>query len=178
MSDFAIAEAPAAVVVRPARPEDLDAVAGIYTPFVSDSLVTFELEPPDRAEWLRRHEHVTAAGLPFLLAEVDGRAAGYAYCTPWRTRPAYHGTVEDSIYVAPWAAGRGIGGRLLDALLTACGQADVRQVLAVVVDTGDPASVALHRSRGFTDAGRLRGVGVKHGRTLDTVLLQRSLVSD
>ena len=164
-----------AVNVRPARPADLDAIREIYAHFVTTSVATFELDPPDRAEWVRRYEHVAAHGLPFLVAELDGTVAGYAYCTPWKARPAYRGTVEDSVYVAPWAAGQGVGGRLLDELLAACAVAGVREVIAVIADTGDPASVRLHLGRGFGEAGRLRGVGVKHGRTLDTLLMQRSL---
>ena len=104
-----------------------------------------------------------------------GRVAGYAYCAPWKTRPAYRHTVEDSIYVAPDAVGCGIGGRLLDELLTECTRAGVREVIAVIVDADGAASLALHRNRGFVDAGRLTAVGFKHGRWLDTMLLQRSL---
>ncbi len=110
-----------------------------------------------------------------MAATVDGEVVGYGYCAPWKTRPAYRYTAEDSVYLAPRAIGRGIGGQLLDALLTGCVQAGIRQVIAVIVDTDDPASLALHHNRGFVEAGRLTGVGFKHGRWLDTVLLQRSL---
>jgi L-amino acid N-acyltransferase YncA len=120
---------------------------------------------------------VVDAGLPFLVATLDDDVAGYAYCGPWKTRPAYRQTVEDSIYLAPDALGRGLGGRLLDALLTACAEADIREVIAVVADGGaeSQASLALHRGRGFAEVGRLRSVGYKHDRWLDTVLLQCSL---
>ncbi|MYZ37858.1 MULTISPECIES: GNAT family N-acetyltransferase, partial [unclassified Streptomyces] len=114
-------------------------------------------------------------GLPFLVAEVAGEVAGYAYAAPWRTKPAYRHTVEDTIYLAPGRTGRGLGGALLGALLTGCAEAGIRQVIAVLVDTGDDASAALHRRFGFIDAGRLTGVGNKHGRRLDTVLMQREL---
>ena len=110
-----------------------------------------------------------------MTAILGGQVAGYAYCGPWKTRPAYRHTVEDSVYLAPHAVGLGIGGRLLDALLTGCAGADVRQVIAVIVDADCAASLALHRNRGFVDAGRLTAVGFKHGRWLDTLLLQRSL---
>jgi L-amino acid N-acyltransferase YncA len=130
---------------------------------------------PDAAEWQRRMHAITGVGLPFLTATLDGRVAGYAYCAPWKTRPAYRRTVEDSIYVAPDAVGHGVGGLLLDALLPDCTRAGVREVIAVVVDADGAASLALHRNRGFVDAGRLTAVGFKHGRWLDTVLLQRSL---
>jgi phosphinothricin acetyltransferase len=160
---------------RPAAPSDLTAIAEIYAHYVTGSVATFELDPPDAEEWLRRFAAVTAAGLPFLVTERDGAVAGYAYCGPWRTRPAYRATVEDSVYVAPWALGRGCGAELLAALLEACGHIGVREVIAVIADSGDAASIALHRRFGFVDAGRLTRVGHKHDRFVDTVLLQCSL---
>ncbi|WP_245975876.1 GNAT family N-acetyltransferase [Amycolatopsis palatopharyngis] len=164
--------------LRDAVTDDLPAIRSIYAHYVETSTATFELTAPDAAEWERRFAAVTGAGLPFLAAEFDGTLIGYAYCTPWKTRPAYNRTVEDSIYLAPTAAGKGAGGRLLDALLERCAAVGIREVLAVVADTGDAASLELHRCRGFTEAGRLTGVGFKHDRWLDTVLLQRSLVTD
>lgn len=166
---------PADMAIRPTSPGDLDAVREIYAYHVRTGVATFELTPPDRSEWLQRLRAVTAHGLPFLTATLDGEVAGYAYCVPWKTRPAYQHTVEDSVYVAPQAVGRGVGGRLLDALLEECAQSGVREVIAVIVDADDAASLALHRNRGFVDAGRLTAVGFKHGRWLDTLLLQRSL---
>jgi L-amino acid N-acyltransferase YncA len=163
------------MAIRPTSPGDLDAVGQIYAHHVRTGVATFELTPPDRSEWLQRLRAVTAHGLPFLTATLDGEVAGYAYCSPWKTRPAYRHTVEDSVYVAPPAAGRGVGGRLLDALLDECMRSGIREVIAVVVDADSAASLALHRNRGFVDAGRLTGVGFKHGRWLDTLLLQRSL---
>jgi len=162
-------------VVRATTPGDLEAIGAIYAHHVQTGVATFELTAPDAAEWQRRLNAVTAQGLPFLTATLDGRIAGYAYCGPWKTRPAYRHTVEDSIYVAPDATGRGVGGLLLDALLADCARAGVREVIAVIVDADGAASLALHRNRGFTDAGRLTAVGFKHGRWLDTLLLQRSL---
>ena len=111
--------------------------------------------------------------LPFLVAEAGGTVAGYAYASPWRPKPAYRHTVEDSVYLAPGQRGRGLGRLLLESLLTGCADAGVRQVIAVIADSGDPASVALHRACGFAETGRLSQVGYKHGRWLDTVLLQR-----
>jgi L-amino acid N-acyltransferase YncA len=166
---------PADMAIRPTSPGDLDAVGEIYAHHVRTGVATFELTPPDRSEWLQRLRAVTAHGLPFLTATLDGEVAGYAYCAPWKTRPAYRHTVEDSVYVAPQAAGRGVGGRLLDALLEECAQSGIREVIAVIVDADGAASLALHRNRGFVDAGRLTAVGFKHGRWLDTLLLQRSL---
>ena len=156
-------------------PEDLHAIGGIYAHHVRSGVATFETTPPDEREWIRRFHAVADAGLPFVTAELDRAIAGYAYCVQWKSRPAYRHTVEDSIYLAPNAVGRGIGGRLLDALLAGCADAGIRQVIAVIVDDGAGASIALHRNRGFVDAGRLTSVGFKHGRWLDTVLLQRSL---
>ncbi|HKV18160.1 MAG TPA: GNAT family N-acetyltransferase [Mycobacterium sp.] len=162
-------------VVRPAAASDLDSIAEIYAHHVLTGVATFELEPPDAQEWRRRFDAVADSGLPFLIAEFDGAVVGYAYCAQWKSRPAYRHTVEDSVYVAPDAVGRGVGGRLLDALLAGCADAGVRQVIAVIVDADAGASRAVHRSRGFVDAGRLTAVGFKHGRWLDTLLLQRSL---
>jgi L-amino acid N-acyltransferase YncA len=163
------------LAVRPTSADDLDALSEIYAHHVRIGVATFELTPPDRAEWLSRFRAVTADGLPFLTATLHGEIAGYAYCSRWKTRPAYRHTVEDSVYVAPHAVGRGVGGRLLDVLLEECALSGIREVIAVIVDADGAASLALHRNRGFVDAGRLTAVGLKHGRWLDTLLLQRSL---
>lgn len=158
---------------------DLPAVAEIYAHYVEQSVVTFELESPDQREWGRRFAAITEAGLPFLVAEIGGEIAGYAYCSPWKPRPAYRRTVENSIYLAPDVTGRGLGGRLLDELLVAAREADVREVVAVIADAGpESASPHLHRRHGFAEVGRLTGVGFKHGRWIDTLLMQRSLVAD
>jgi phosphinothricin acetyltransferase len=161
--------------IRPTTADDLDEIGEVYAHHVRTSVATFELEPPDPQEWARRFGVVVDGGLPFITAEVDGSVAGYAYCAQWKPRPAYRHTVEDSVYVAPHAVGRGVGGRLLDELLARCLNAGVRQVIAVIVDDDADASLALHRNRGFVDAGRLAAVGFKHGRWLDTLLLQRGL---
>ena len=169
---------PAAVTIRPTSPDELGAVGDIYAHHVRTGVATFDLTAPDLSEWFRRFDAVTSPGLPFLTASLDGETVGYAYCTPWKARPAYRHTVEDSVYVAPHAVGRGVGGYLLDALLADCVGAGIREVIAVIVDAdGAAASLALHRNRGFVDAGRLRSVGFKHGRWLDTVLLQWSLTA-
>jgi L-amino acid N-acyltransferase YncA len=165
------------LAIRPASPEDLDGIGEIYAHHVRTGVATFELVAPDRSEWLRRFEAVRADGLPFLTAVLDGAVAGYAYCAPWKSRPAYRQTVEDSVYLAPHAVGRGIGGQLLDSLLAECKRTGIREVIAVIADAEAAASLALHRKRGFIDAGRLTAVGFKHGRWLDTLLLQRSLTS-
>lgn len=163
------------MATRAATPADLDGIADIYAHYVQTSVATFEVEPPDRDQWGRRFASITEAGLPFVVDERDGAVAGYAYCAPWKTRPAYRSTVEDSVYVAPWAVGQGSGTALLAELLAMSSARGIREVIAVIADTGNPASVELHRRFGFVDAGRLSKVGYKHDRFVDTVLLQRSL---
>jgi L-amino acid N-acyltransferase YncA len=163
--------------IHPASPADLPGVQRIYAHYVASSVATFEENPPAVADWRRRLETLAGLGLPFLVARQAGRVLGYAYASPWNPRPAYRHTVEDSIYADPAYTGRGTGGALLGALLTACAQVGVRQVIAVIADTGDEASAALHRSLGFTDAGRLTAVGRKHGRWVDTLLMQRDLTT-
>jgi phosphinothricin acetyltransferase len=165
-------------VVRPARPEDLPAVAEIYAHYVLSSVATFEETPPALAEWRQKYEDLAGRRLPFLVAEEGGEVAGYAYAGPWRPKPAYRHTVEDSVYLAPGRTGRGLGTRLLSALLTASAEAGARQMIAVIADSGDDTSALLHRRFGFTPAGRLSAVGFKHGRWLDTLLLQRDLTAD
>ena len=161
--------------VRVAAVADMEQVAAIYAHYVATSVATFDEHAPPVSYWGRRLDQVTRRKLPFLVAESDGTVTGYCYASPWRSRPAYRYTVEDSIYVAPGQAGRGIGSALLGALLPACTEAGARQMIAVIADTGSDASTALHVRFGFTQAGLLTGVGRKHGRWVDTVLMQRDL---
>ncbi|WP_277210241.1 GNAT family N-acetyltransferase [Isoptericola croceus] len=163
-------------VVRTTTGDDLPAVAAILEPYVLGTAVTFDEEPPGAEAWAARLDDLRSRGLPFLVAEVDDVVVGYAYASPWRPKAAYRHTVESTIYLSPAAQGRGIGTRLLAALLDACSLAGVREVVAVVAD--DPAaagSLPLHRRLGFEVVGVLRDVGVKHGRSVSTMLLQRSL---
>jgi L-amino acid N-acyltransferase YncA len=166
-------------VIRPAEPGDLDAVAAIFSHYVTTSVITFEVTPPTAEDWRRTRDDLAARGLPFVVCECGGRVAGYAYAAPWRTKPAYRHTVESTVYLAPDRTGRGLGRRLLRALQQRCELAGVEQMIAVIADSGDPvtASVALHRACGFTDAGRLRNVGRKHGRLIDTLLMQHDLTA-
>ena len=166
------------IVVRPAVPADLEDVAAIYAHYVTTSVTTFEEVPPTAADWRRRLDDLTGHNLPFLVADEDGTITGFAYASPWRPKPAYRHTVEDTVYISPARTGRGLGRALLAALLTGCERAGARQVIAVIADTGSDASVALHRRLGFEQAGRLRRVGRKHGRWIDTVLMQRDLDPD
>jgi len=164
------------IVVRAAVPADLPDVAAIYAYYVTTSVTTFEEVPPTPADWRLRLDDLVGRKLPFLVAEAADRSVGgYAYASPWRPKPAYRYTVEDTVYVSPAHTGRGLGRALLGALLAACADAGARQVIAVIVDAGSDASLALHRRLGFAQAGRLSSVGRKHGRWLDTVLMQREL---
>jgi L-amino acid N-acyltransferase YncA len=164
--------------VRPVCPADLDQVAEIFGWYAVNSVATFEESPRPRPEWARHAGELAGLGLPFLVAETGSEIAGYAYAGPWRRKPAYRLTVEDSVFVAPGRTGSGTGRRLLTELLANCAEAGLRQVIAVIADSGDPASVGLHLACGFTQAGRLTGVGFKQGRWVDTVLMQRTLGTD
>ncbi|WP_276314973.1 GNAT family N-acetyltransferase [Streptomyces sp. WAC 06738] len=166
---------PPAAVIRPAAPQDMTAIAEIYAYYVTDTVITFEETPPPPAYWQQRLRDLSDRGLPFLVAEAAGSLAGYAYAAPWRPKPAYRHTVENTIYLAPDRTGQGIGGALLAELVDRCAKADVRQIMAVIADTGDGTSPALHRRHGFTQVGRLTEVGFKHGRWVDTILMQRTL---
>jgi phosphinothricin acetyltransferase len=161
--------------IRSAEPDDVAAIAAIYAHHVRTGLASFELDPPPVDEMRRRYESVCAAGFPYLVAVGQGRVLGYAYASAFRARPAYRFTVEDSVYLDPAAAGRGLGGRLLRALIEACALAGFRQMIAVIGDSANRASIALHRSCGFEQSAVLVGTGFKHGRWVDTVLMQRAL---
>lgn len=163
------------LIVRSSRDADIPAIAAIYAHAVVHGTASFELDPPDRDEMARRRAALLEAGYPYLVAERHGEVLGYAYAGPYRTRPAYRSTVEDSVYVAPQAHGQGIGRRLLAALIDACEAQDFRLLVAVIGDQESRGSIALHRSLGFELAGVLKGVGYKHGRWLSTVLMQRPL---
>jgi phosphinothricin acetyltransferase len=162
-------------VIRPVEPADLPAVAAIYGHYVRETVITFDELPPTEADWRAKAEDLESRGLPFLVAEIDGEIAGYAYVSQYRPKPAYRHTGEDSIYLAPGRTGLGLGGALLEALLMACQETELRQLVAVIADNGSDASVALHRRFGFEPAGRLRNVGFKHGRWIDTTLMQLQL---
>lgn len=136
-------------------------------------MITFESDPPTPQDW--RATTRAGAGGPFLVGTVADEMAGYAYVSPWVPRPGYRHTVEDSIYLAAQHTGRGFGLLLLIELLRRAAAAGARQMIAVIAGTGNPASLLLHRRAGFEDVGRLRRVGFKHGRWIDTILLQRHL---
>jgi phosphinothricin acetyltransferase len=161
--------------IRPATAGDATRIAAIYGHWVRTSVATFDETPPDAGALAEKVAAVTRAGLPFLVAEAGGVVAAYAHLAPWRARPAYAATAEDSVYVDPAARGRGHGRALLERLLADGAAAGVREVVAVIAVTDDRAPVTLHRALGFREAGLLKRVGHKHGRRLDTLLMQRSL---
>jgi L-amino acid N-acyltransferase YncA len=176
-------------VVRAAVPADAGPVAAIFAHYVATSVATFEEVAPTAADWRQRLGELAARNLPFLVAESaaaeggvagagvagSGSVCGFAYASPWRPKSAYRHTVEDTVYLSPGCTGRGIGSALLGTLLAGCAAAGARQVIAVIADTGSDASAALHRRFGFTRAGLLSGVGRKHGRWIDTLLMQKEL---
>jgi len=161
--------------IRPAAPADIPTIARIYAHAVNHGTASFELTPPDEVEMARRMRELLAGNYPYLAAEADGAFLGYAYAALHRARPAYRFTVEDSVYVAPEAQGCGVGRILLTALIEAAGGLGYRQMIAVIGDSENTASVALHAALGFAHIGTLPHVGYKFGRWLDTVLMQRPL---
>jgi L-amino acid N-acyltransferase YncA len=170
------AAAAPAFTIRDSLPEDMPAIAAVYAHHVRFGLGSFEEEPPSQAELARRREEVLARGLPYLVA-ADGAGAvlGYAYASPYRTRSAYRFGVEDSIYVAPGGFRRGVGRALLAALIERCTRLGYRQMVAVIGDSGNAGSIGLHEQAGFQRVGLLPAIGFKHGRWVDSVLMQRSL---
>jgi phosphinothricin acetyltransferase len=161
--------------IRPARPDDAPRLAAIYGHHVRTGVATFETEVPDDVEMARRLLDLTGRGFPWLSAEHEGELIGYAYAGPFRPRAAYAHTVEDSIYLDQQATGRGIGTALLEALVAAAAAAGFRQMIAVIGDTANLASIAVHARCGFVPAGTLRAVGFKLQRWVDTVHMQRAL---
>lgn len=164
-----------AMIIRASTLTDIAAAQAVYAHHVRTGTASFELEPPSLEEMARRRLALTDKGLPWLVAERDGRLLGYAYAGPYRTRPAYDWTLEDSIYIAPDAHGQGIGKALLTRLIADCTALGYRQMVAVIGDSANAGSVGLHRSCGFHHAGVLQAVGWKFGRWIDSVLMQRSL---
>jgi L-amino acid N-acyltransferase YncA len=161
--------------IRPASFADIPAITAIYAEAVLTGTATFEIEPPDEAEMERRMKGLFEGGFPYLVAERAGTVLGYGYAGRYRERFAYRNTVEDSIYLAPEARGRGVGAAVLKALLDECESLEFRQIVAVIGDSANEPSIRVHRSAGFDLIGTFRDVGFKHGRWLDTVLMQKTL---
>ena len=163
------------VAIRPAALADIPAITRIYAHAVEHGTASFELAPPDEAEMTRRMQALLDGKFPYLAAELDGRVAGYAYAGLYRTRPAYRFTLEDSVYVAPEAQRRSVGRALLAALIETAAARGFRQMIAVIGDSEQTASIALHAALGFAYIGTLPSTGFKFGRWLDTMLMQRAL---
>ena len=162
-------------VVRDSREEDMGKVQAIYAHHVLHGAASFEEDPPSLAEMQRRRADVLARELPYLVAEIGGKVAGYSYASPYRARRAYRFTIENSVYVDPARPRAGVGRALLAALIDRCEQGDWRQMIAVIGDSANAASIGLHAALGFRHAGALHAVGFKFGRWIDSVLMQRAL---
>ncbi|MFZ3006933.1 MAG: N-acetyltransferase family protein [Phenylobacterium sp.] len=163
------------MIVRPSEASDADALAAIYGHDVLHGFGTFEEVPPSPLEMAQRRLAIVERGLPHVVAEEDGKVLGFAYAGLFRPRAAYRFTVEDSVYVAPEAHGQGVGKAMLSEVLAACEALGLRQVMAVIGDSGNAGSIGLHTSLGFRHAGICQSVGFKHGRWVDTVWMQKAL---
>ena len=161
--------------IRPTRVADLASITEIYAREVRQGTATFELVPPDLAEMTRRFQALTDGGFPYLVAELEGVVAGYAYASSYRPRPAYRFTVENSVYLRPSHHRRGIGRQLLERLIAECEARGFRQMIAVIGDSANAGSVGVHTACGFKMIGTHPSVGLKFGRWLDTVMMQRAL---
>lgn len=171
------------VSIRPAQPADFAAITRVYAHAVLHGTASFEIEPPDATEMAHRWDALLAGGFPYLVAETGGagwrrEVLGYAYAGPYRARPAYRFTVEDSLYVAPQAQRRGIGRLLLDRLILESQTRGYRQMIAIIGDSAQAPSIALHAAAGFRMVGTFEAVGFKFDRWLDSVLMQRPLDLD
>lgn len=163
------------MLVRDSKLADLDRIHAIYTHYVLSSTASFEEVPPSLEELRARRDAVLALGLPHLVAEVDSRVLGYAFASSFRTRPAYRFTIEDSVYVDQRSARRGIGRALMTELISRCEHGPWRQMVAVIGDSANAASIRLHEALGFAHSGTLTDVGYKFDRWIDVVLMQRPL---
>jgi phosphinothricin acetyltransferase len=163
------------VDIRPAAEADLPAITSIYDREVRHGTATFELTPPDLTEMTRRFRSLMDGGFPYLAATLEGEVVGYAYAGPYRPRPAYRFTVENSVYLAPAVHRQGIGMKLLRRLIEECEARSYRQMIAVIGDSANAGSIGLHSRAGFQMIGTHPNVGFKFGRWLDTVMMQRAL---
>ena len=164
-----------ALLIRPAEQADIAAITGIYADAVRYGTASFEIDPPDEKEMRRRYDVLCAGGYPFLIADAEGTLAGYAYAGPYRARPAYRWSIEDSVYIARSSQRQGIGRALLRSLIADAQSLGFRQMIAVIGDSANVSSVELHRAAGFCTVGIFANVGFKFGRWLDTVVMQRPL---
>lgn len=163
------------MIIRACEAGDLPEITAIYRDAVLTGTASFEIDAPDEAEMGRRRQALLDGGYPYLVAEIEGRVAGYAYAGLYRARLAYRSTVENSVYVAEAFRGRGVARELLSRLIHDTESRGFRQMIAVIGDSANLPSIRLHEGAGFAHVGILRAVGWKHGRWLDTVLMQRGL---
>ncbi|MFV0374419.1 GNAT family N-acetyltransferase [Microbacterium sp.] len=162
--------------IRPARREDMPHVREIYNYYVTNSVVTFDEKRWTHAQWVQKFDYLHKLSLPFLVAvSPSGQILGYGLVSPWTGKSGYRYTVENSVYLGHAATGKGLGRALLQALITACEQLGIREMVAVISDKGAEGSVALHEKLGFVEVGRMGRVGFKFGRSLGTIYLQKSL---
>jgi len=161
--------------IRPAMERDFASIQSIYAHYVLTGLASFEIDPPDREEMVERWRIVRDRQHPYLVAEIGGQVAGYAYASVYRNRPAYNHTLENSVYVSPDFQRRGVGRTLLNHLIDICAEAGFRQMVAVIGDSANDPSINLHKSCGFKQVGLLSSTGFKHGRWVDSVIMQRAL---
>lgn len=162
-------------MVRNAVPSDISEITRIYAHHVLNGLASFEETPPDAGEMTRRFDAIHEKSLPYLIAEIDGHICGYAYAMLYRERSAYRYTVENSIYIDPEWQRRGVASALLHRLIDACAATGARQMIAVIGDSANAASIGLHARHGFRAAGTLPSVGYKFGRWVDSVIMVRPL---
>ena len=164
--------------IRPAQAQDFDAITRIYADAVAHGTASFELNVPDKGEMLRRHMALVDQGYPYFVLEDDSGVHGYAYVGPYRARPAYRWVVENSVYLDSNVRGNGYGKALLVELINACEKLGFRQMIAVIGDSANKPSIAVHKTCGFHLTGTLTNMGWKHGHWLDTVLMQLALGGD
>jgi len=162
-------------LIRPSRDEDIPAIAAIYAHHVLHSTGTFETEPPHAGDMAARRADVLSKGLPYLVAEQDGRILGFAYGNWFKPRPAYRYSVEDSVYLAPGLERKGLGRALLAELLAHCEAAGIRKVMAIIGDSANAGSLGVHRALGFTQVGIVEACGWKFGAWRDIVIMQKTL---
>jgi phosphinothricin acetyltransferase len=163
------------LLIRPSSDEDVPALAAIYAASVATETASWEVEPPDAAEFARRRTTVLDQGFPYFTAELDGKVVGYSYASAFRARIGYRFVVEDSVYVLDEMKGRGIGKQLLMTLIDECVRRGYRQMIAVIGDSANIGSIRLHAACGFTEVAVFKDIGFKFGRWLDSVQMQRAL---
>ncbi|WP_421415505.1 GNAT family N-acetyltransferase [Agrobacterium tumefaciens] len=163
------------LTLRPCEEADIPAITEIYRDAVLHGRASFEIDPPSVDMMLERRRLLVEGNYSYLVAEIDGKVAGYAYAGAYRPRPAYGAAVENSVYIDPAMKGMGIGRKLLDALIEDATSRGFRQMIAVIGDSANAASIGVHRAAGFEHIGTFKSIGWKHGQWLDTVLMQRAL---